>query len=80
MVSGHRMIYVIPGGGQRPGQQGVSVPGARCVARLPGTAHVPLTVADAEIACLVRRHLASASLPAAQAGNHIVHVTPAHSV
>jgi hypothetical protein len=34
------------------------VPGARCVARLPGTAHVPLTAADAEIACLVRRHLA----------------------
>jgi hypothetical protein len=43
---------------QRPGQQEVSVPGARCVARLPGTAHVPFTVAGAEIACLVRRHLA----------------------
>ena len=26
--------------------------------RLPGTGHVPFTVADAEIACLVRWHLA----------------------
>jgi hypothetical protein len=52
------MIDVIPGGDQRPGQQGVSVPGARRVARLPGTAPVPLTVVGAEIACLVRRHLA----------------------
>jgi hypothetical protein len=43
---------------QRPGQQGVSVPGARCAARLPGTAHGPFTVAGAGIACLVRRHLA----------------------
>jgi len=34
-VSGHHMIGVIPGGAQRPGQQEVSVPGARCVARLP---------------------------------------------
>jgi hypothetical protein len=52
------MIDVIPGGGQRPGQQDVSVPGARCVAWLPGTAHVPFCAAGAEIACLVRRHLA----------------------
>jgi hypothetical protein len=57
-VSGHRMIDVIAGGGRRPGQQQVSVPGARCVARLPGTAYVPFTVAGAEIACWVRRHLA----------------------
>jgi hypothetical protein len=28
-VSGHRMIDVIPGGDQRPGQQDVSVPGQR---------------------------------------------------
>jgi hypothetical protein len=33
------------------------VPGARCVARLPGTAHVPFTV-GAGIACVVRGHLA----------------------
>jgi hypothetical protein len=58
MVSGHRMIDVIPDGGQGPGQQDVSVPGARCGARLPGTAHVPFTAAGAGIACLVRRHLA----------------------
>jgi hypothetical protein len=51
------MIDVIPGGDQRPGQQDVIVPGARCVARPPATAPVPLTVADAEIACLVRAHL-----------------------
>jgi hypothetical protein len=57
-VSGHRIIDVIPGGDQRPGQQDVSVPGARCVARLPGTAHGRLTVAGADIACLVRRHFA----------------------
>jgi hypothetical protein len=56
-VSGHRMIDVIPDGGQRPSQQDVIVPGARCVAWLPGSAHVPFT-AGAEIACLVRRHLA----------------------
>ena len=43
-VSGHRTIGVIPGGDQRPGQQEVSVSGAGCVARLPGTAHVPFTV------------------------------------
>jgi hypothetical protein len=36
-VSGHRMIGVIPGGDQRPGQREVSVPVARCAARLPGT-------------------------------------------
>jgi hypothetical protein len=53
------MIDVIPGGDQRPGRQDMSVPGARCVARLPGTAHVPFCVAGAEIACLVRRHLIS---------------------
>lgn len=40
-VSGHRMIGVIPGGDQRPGQQDMSVPGARRVARLPGTCGVP---------------------------------------
>jgi Bacterial regulatory proteins, luxR family len=34
------MIDVIPGGDQRPGQHDVSVPGARCAARLPRTAHV----------------------------------------
>ena len=56
-VSGHRMIGVIPGGDQRPGQQDVSVPGARCGARLPGTAPVPSTVAGAGIACLVRGRL-----------------------
>ena len=39
-VSGHRMIGVIPGGDQRPGQQDMSVPGARRVAQLPGTAQV----------------------------------------
>jgi hypothetical protein len=50
------MIDVIPGGGQRPAE--VSVPGARCVARLPGTGHVPFIVAGAGIARLVRRHLA----------------------
>jgi hypothetical protein len=49
MVSGHRMIDVIPGGDQRPGQQDASVPGAR----LPGTAHVSFCVAGAEIVCLV---------------------------
>ena len=38
-VSGHRTIGVIPGGDQRPGQQDMSVPGARCGARRPGTAH-----------------------------------------
>jgi len=53
------MIDLIPGGDQRPGRQDMSVPGARCVARLPGTAHVPFCVAGAEIACLVRRHLIS---------------------
>ena len=51
------MIYVIPGGGQGPGQQEVSVPG-RVLGRLPGTAHVPFTVAGAGLACLVWRHLA----------------------
>jgi hypothetical protein len=29
-VSGHRIIGVIRGGDQRPGQQDMSVPGARC--------------------------------------------------
>jgi hypothetical protein len=53
-VSGHGTIGVIPGGDQRPGQQEMSVPAARCVARLPGTGHVPFTVAGAGIACLVR--------------------------
>ena len=48
-VSGHRMIDVIPGGDQRPGQGGVSVPGAR----LPGTAHVPFCAVGAEIACFL---------------------------
>ena len=38
-MSGHRTIGVIPGGDQRPGQQDMSVPGARCGARRPGTAH-----------------------------------------
>ena len=56
-VSGHRMIGVIPGGDQRPGQQEVSVPGARYVARLSGTAHVPCTVAGAGIGWFVRWHL-----------------------
>ena len=56
-VSGHRMIGVIPGGAQRPGQQEVSVPGAGCVARLPGTGHVPFTVAGAGIGWFVRWHL-----------------------
>jgi len=36
----------------------MSVPGARRVARLPGTAHVPFTVAGAKTAYFVRRHLA----------------------
>jgi hypothetical protein len=36
----------------------MSVPGARRVARLPGTAHVPFTVTGAETAYFVRRHLA----------------------
>ena len=31
-VSGHRMIGVIPGGDQRPGQQDMNVPGTRRVA------------------------------------------------
>jgi hypothetical protein len=56
-VSGHHMIDVIPAGDQRPGRQDVSVPGARYVARPPGTAHGPFIV-GAEIACSVRRHLA----------------------
>ena len=34
------MIGVIPGGDQRPGQEDLSVPGARCAARLPGPARV----------------------------------------
>ena len=33
------------------------MPGARCVARLPGTAHVRFTVADAGIEWFVRWHL-----------------------
>jgi hypothetical protein len=57
-VSGHRIIDVIPGGGQDPGQQEVSMPGTRYVARLPGTAPVPFWAAGAGTACLVRRHLA----------------------
>jgi hypothetical protein len=36
------MIGVIPGGDQRPGQEDMSVPGARGGTRLPGPAHVPL--------------------------------------
>jgi hypothetical protein len=56
-VSGHRMIGVISGGDRRPGPQEVSVPGARCAARPPGTAHVPCTVAGAGIGWFVRRHL-----------------------
>ena len=57
-VSGHRMIDVIPGGGQRPGQQDVSVRGARRVEGLPATAQGPFGVAGAETACFARRHLA----------------------
>ena len=49
------MIGVIPRGDQHPGQQGTSVPRARCVAR-PGAAHVPYTVAGTEIPCFVRGH------------------------
>jgi len=50
-VSGHRMIDVITGGGQRPGQQDLSVGSCACTSA------------------------ATASSPAAQAGNHSVHVT-----
>ena len=56
-VSGHRTIGVIPGGDQRPGQQEVSASGAGCVARLPGTAHVPFTVAGARIGWFARWRL-----------------------
>jgi hypothetical protein len=45
------------------------VPGARCGARLPGPAPVPLRADGAEIACLVRRHLTPCGvMPAGQAG------------
>jgi len=67
-VSGHRTIGVIPGGAQRPGQQEVSVPGARCGARLPGSAHVPFTLAGVWIGWFVRWHLTACGVtPAGQA-------------
>ena len=74
-VSGHRMIGVIAGGDQRPGQQEVSVPGTGCVARLPGTGHVPFTGFVSRSA-----GAATASSPAAQAVDHLIGVRPAHPV
>jgi hypothetical protein len=67
-VSGHRMIGVIPDGDQRPGQQEVSVPGAECVAPLPGTPHVPFTVAGAGIGWFVRWHLTACGVMLAGQG------------
>jgi hypothetical protein len=47
------MIDVIRAVIRARGEEIVSVPGARLVARLPGPALVPLCVAGAEIACFV---------------------------
>jgi len=130
LEGGHRMMGVIPGGDQRPGQQDVSVPGARLAPgvaaqgrpvtgttvrsdhqepRFPeraagwrgtGDRHRPAALRGSSARsqrwvpvgpipqALPTRHrfvsrsvgAATASPPAAQAGNHIVDVTPAHPV
>ena len=56
-VSGHRTIGVIPGGDQRPGQQGVSVPGGAVRGAAAGNGAWSFTVAGAGIGWFVRRHL-----------------------